>query len=89
MTEKTTLINGVNLANASISQLAKIIADDWKNPYYGATPYIGAMRELSNITDRYGVEDGRSIVLYFTCNANAWRGDVAKAVKAELKKRLK
>ena len=32
-------------------------------------------------------DSGRSIVRYFLGNAGAWRGDVAKAIKAELKRR--
>ena len=32
-------------------------------------------------------DSGRSIVRYFLGNAGTWRGDVAKAIKAELKRR--
>jgi hypothetical protein len=37
----------------------------------------------------YYADTGRSIVLYFLNNATSWKGDTAKAVKAELKLRLK
>jgi hypothetical protein len=36
-------------------------------------------------TDRYGMDSGKSIILYFLANASTWRGDTAKRVKAELK----
>lgn len=39
--------------------------------------------------DKYGADDARGIVLYFLSNATAWRGPVARAVKAELKGMLK
>ena len=49
-------------------------------------PYLGAMFSLDKITDPYGADSGKSIVLYFLSNATTWRGETAKRVKAELKK---
>jgi hypothetical protein len=40
------------------------------------------------MSDHYYADDARSIVIYFLSNASSWRGPVAKAVKAELKRRL-
>jgi hypothetical protein len=37
----------------------------------------------------YGLDTGYSIVAYFLSNANTWKGDVARAVKKELKKRIR
>jgi hypothetical protein len=65
--------------------IASEIRRDWTNPYFGAVPYLDAMRSMDSIDDSYGCEDARSIVLYFLYNAKAWRGDVARRVKAELK----
>lgn len=56
----------------------------WKNPYYGAVPYLSAMRDLGSITESYGEDSGRSIVLYFLANANTFRGEDARRLKAEL-----
>lgn len=75
------------LARLTIKQLAALIKADWKKPYYGAKPYLEAMEHLSHINDRYGADDGQMIVLYFLSNAATWRGETAKAVKAELKRR--
>lgn len=72
----------------NIAQLANIIRKDWKKVNYAAKPYLDAMYQLDKISDDYMYESGRSIVLYFLSNAGAWRGEVAKAVKAELKTRL-
>jgi hypothetical protein len=65
--------------------IAAEIRSDWPKPYFGAVPYLDAMRHLDRITDRYGWEDAQMIVLYFLSNATTWRGEVARRVKAELK----
>ena len=72
-----------------ISTIAREIAADWKRPYFGAAPYLYAMHDLDKITDAYGCDSGRSVVLYFLSNAMAWRGKTARRVKAELKALLK
>ena len=79
----------MNLENKSIAEIAGIIANDWKKVNYAAKPYLSAMFALNSVRDSYGYDDGTSVVLYFLSNASAWRGDVAKAVKQELKNRVK
>jgi hypothetical protein len=74
------------MANRPLYEIASEIRKDWKKPYFGAVPYIDALGALDQITDKYGCDSARSIVAYFLANATAWRGDVAKRVKAELKK---
>ena len=61
----------------------------WPKPYFGAVPYIRAMRSLSDITDDYGYDSGESIVRYFLANAGTWRGEDARRIKAELRKMIK
>jgi len=79
-----------DLTTLSISQLASIASQDWGNKVnYAARPYLDAMFSIGDIKDTYGYDTGVSVVLYFLCNANTWRGETAKAVKAELKKRTK
>lgn len=73
----------------SLNAIATEIRNDWKKPYFGAVPYLDAMRSLASIHDNYGSDSGRSIVIYFLANANTWRGDIARRVKAELKDMLK
>jgi hypothetical protein len=72
-----------------ISGIANLIRRDWRKPYFGAVPYINAMAQLNSVTDDYWNDSGKSIILYFLSNASSWRGDVAKLVKTELKRRLK
>jgi len=78
-----------NLKEMSISDLAYMIRRDWKKVYFGAVPYLDAMFSLNSINDSYGMDDGRSVVNYFLANASTYRGETAKAIKAELKRRLK
>lgn len=69
-----------------IATIASEIVSDWKNPYFGAKPYLDAMFSLSDIKDNYGLDSARSIVSYFIANASQWKGEKARAIKAELKK---
>lgn len=73
------------MSNRPLWAIAREIAKDWRNPYFGAVPYIRAMQSLETIDDKYGADDAKSIVLYFLSNAQTWRGDVARRVKKELK----
>jgi hypothetical protein len=72
-------------------QIASEIRKDWKATskngiYFGAKPYLDAMECLNSINDNYGMDSGKSIVLYFLANAGTWKGETAKRIKAELKK---
>ena len=77
------------MTTRSLSTIAMDIAIDWKKPYFGAVPYIDAMGDLNTIKDNYFYDSGESIVRYFLANANTWRGEKARAIKAELKAMLK
>lgn len=77
------------MSTRSLHEIACEISKDWKKPYFGAVPYIRAMKTLDSIHDYYIFEEGRSIVLYFLANAQTWRGENAKRIKAELKAMLK
>ena len=66
-------------------QIAIDIRAHWPKPYFGAVPYIDAMRAVSSINEPYGVESARGLVLYFLANAGSWRGEDAKRIKTELK----
>lgn len=77
------------LKELSISELAGACFLDWKPVHPTAKPYLDAMLSLETLHDRYVAESGISIVSYFLCNVGQWRGEVAKAIKAELKRRIK
>lgn len=69
----------------SLETIARDIRANWPKIYFGAVPYLEAMETLDRITDEYGAEDAKTIVIYFLSNAQSWRGDAARRVKAELK----
>ncbi len=92
-----------NVHNLSIAQIARNIREDWngqaarsktkrpskaKGVWFGAVPYLSAMHSLSTVNDTYGLDTGRSIVVYFLSNAGTYRGPKARLYKAELKRRL-
>jgi len=80
----------VQFTQRPLYQIAHEIHRDWGKAkhriYFGAVPYLRAMMELDKITDKYGEDSAKSIVLYFLSNAATWRGEVARRVKAELKR---
>ena len=69
--------------------IAEEVSKDWKNVYFGAAPYLGALRCLNTIDDDYGSDSGKSIVAYFLSNAQNWRGETARRIKKELNEMLK
>jgi len=72
-----------------LSLIARDIRRAWPRVYFAAAPYLDAMAALNSINDKYMYDDGRGIVRYFLANAAQFRGDDAKALKAELKQLLK
>lgn len=76
----------------AVCVIAREIARNWASGkkgvagiYFGAVPYLDAMRTMETATENYGADDGKSILLYFLGNANAYRGGLATAHKLELK----
>lgn len=86
--EATKVPTAEELRDMPPCRIATIVSNDWERPYFGAVPYLEAMACLQDMGDRYGVETGRDIVPYFISNARTWKGEVARLVKAELKRRL-
>jgi hypothetical protein len=73
----------------SLNTIANDIRKDWAKPYFGAVPYLDAMRSLDTLRDKYYFDDAESVVRYFLSNATSWKGETARAIKAELKAMLK
>lgn len=70
-------------------EIAREIRKTWTKVSPYAEPYLEAMQSLNTINDNYYFDSGKSIVLYFLSNANTWRGEDARRIKAELKEMLK
>jgi len=79
----------INLSDMSLSQIAKVISNDWQKVNFAALPYLNAMRSLETVSDSYAWDSGRSIVAYFLANASTYRGELARDIKKELNKRIK
>ena len=73
------------MTQRSVSTIAREIKIDWVkiSPY--AKHYLDAMFCIDKVTDNYGADSGKSVVLYFLSNAGSWRGEKAKEIKKELK----
>lgn len=72
-------------AHRPLSTIAREIRQLWNNVYFGAVPYLDAMQQLTSIDDKFYEDDARSVVAYFLANAQTWRGEDARRIKAELK----
>lgn len=69
----------------NLNIIAQEIRKDWGAKInYAAKPYLDAMQQLESVNDSYGYDSGKSVVLYFLCNAQSWRGETAKRIKKEL-----
>ena len=51
-------------------------------------PYVDALASLNTTQDDYFADSGESVVRYCLANLGTWRGEAARAVKAELKAHL-
>lgn len=66
-------------------EVAKDIQKNWVKPSLGAVPYIKAMLELTKLSDKYGMDDGKHIVLRLLSNASLFKGPDARRIKEELR----
>ena len=73
----------------NINIIAQEIKQNWKNPYFGAIPYLDAMSSLTDLNSNFGFSSAKSIILYFLSNAKTWKGDKAREIKKELKTLIK
>jgi hypothetical protein len=78
-----------DLKTAPLYEIAGQIRKEWPKVNFGAEPYLQAMETMGSHTENYGLDSGKSILAYFLSNASSFRGDHAKRIKAELKRRLK
>jgi hypothetical protein len=60
-----------------------------KQWYYYAEAYVTPMKSLESMSDRFYEDSAESIVAYALANLSSWRGETARAIKAELNGMLK
>lgn len=74
-----------------LHEIAREIRIDWSSQTasgripIAADAYLRPMETLTAITDNYHLDSAKSVVLYFLANANSYRGENARRLKAELK----
>lgn len=76
------------LPKMSINELAVLIEKNWQKSSPYAIPYIEAMHSHNTLKDKFYAETAENIIMYFLCNAATWRGETARLVKSELRRRL-
>ncbi len=88
---ETTIQNQLaeDFKSLSISDIALEIRRNWKNVNYAAKPYLDALDSMETAQDTFGFDSGQSVIAYFLANASSFRGEIAKAIKKELLKRIK
>lgn len=69
----------------SLDKIAHDVRRWWPKINFGAKPYLEAMSRLECTEEKYGTEDGRTLVLYFLSNSGTFRGPEAKSLKDELR----
>lgn len=77
-----------NLQTLSIPHLARMISHAWPRPNYVAAQYLNAMHRVRELEDSVGLRDGYAVVSGFLGCCKEWKGDVAKAIKTELARRI-
>ena len=75
----------------SLKDIARDIRKDWKTPYIGCTPWLMYMSNIhsNTLSTEYWGVSGRVAVTEFLNNSDSWKGEVATAIKGELRKGLK
>lgn len=71
----------------TLAEIAKMIRLYWPAVNYAAKPYLDAMSQLNTMNDKFYADDAQTVVLYFLSNASGFRGEPARAIKKELKRR--
>jgi hypothetical protein len=76
-----------NYKTKTLGELASKIRREWRDVNYAAKPYLEALSGIDE-SGMYGQDTWNSIVAYFLSNASGFRGEAAKVIKKELKRRL-
>jgi hypothetical protein len=79
------LIGCTEVLARPLHKIADDITAHWAWPYFGAVPYIDAMRHLATLDESFGDQAAVNIVIHFLVNAGTWRGPDARRIKQELR----
>jgi hypothetical protein len=76
---------GIPGAHRTLHAIASEIDKEWANPYFGAVPYLAALRRMTTMRHGFGADDAKDIVLHLLGNMKTFTGDAARRIKLELK----
>jgi hypothetical protein len=68
-----------------IYDIAKIIDEDWIDPYFDAIKCIEDMSTLDTVYDAFQFSDAKSVIRDFLNSSKGWKGSVATSVKDHLR----
>jgi len=90
LSQTANAIEECSMQHRPLNTIAAEIKSDWRTRLNGAAvPYIEGLSELRDPRDQWFRETGADAIRGFLNNAQSWRGDVARRVKAELRAILK
>jgi len=78
-----------DLKKLNLAGIAGVVRQHWHPVSFAAVPYLAAMDHLDNLNEKFEADPATEIVVRFLTGASTWRGEAARAVKTELKSRLK
>lgn len=79
-----------DLGSLDVQQIVALVYDDWDDVHPSAATYLNALdvNDCRELADPVGNETADLQLRYFLAHAASWRGETARAVKAELRRRL-
>ena len=86
MADAKITLSGTDNVSAVLARVRGNLAQTAKSTAQlsSALAFVG----VAGVTDAYGYDSGDTIVRYFLANAGTWRGETARQVKAELRRRV-
>ena len=86
-------VSTTDYSQMSLGEIAGHMRRAWNQQkggvYFGAAPYLSSLSGMQDMSSRDMTDDASTVVGYLLANASTFRGPEAKAIKDELKRRLK
>ena len=89
--ERENNADALNLSPFTLDALARFALNDATltgNARTYASPYLYALTACESMTDYYGADSARHLAMCALSNLRSWRGESARAWKAEMTSRL-
>jgi hypothetical protein len=73
----------------TLNQLLEQAKNDWEEAPASITECIESLQMSGSASNNYLKAESEEYLKFFLTNCSAWRGEIARRVKAELRKRLR